>query len=171
MEVGCQNTSAVHHTQYYPSINHNHQHTTFETLFTSITPPLPSHHHKPPTMATMWTGIWPLLVQKQQSMDHKGKQQSYPSTSRMLWTCVAYLLVHKHESMDHNIGQTCWGGERLSTSKPVLNSIYIQQSIRGSSSTQCTSRQENMTVSNNQPINWTKISITYFIMCRLLIEY
>jgi hypothetical protein len=45
------------------------------------------------------------------------------------------------------IGQACWGGERLSTSKPVLNSIYIQQSIRGSSSTQCTSRQENMTVS------------------------
>jgi hypothetical protein len=52
MEVGCQNTSAVHHTQYYPSINHNHQHTTFETLFTRITPPPPSRHHKPPTMAT-----------------------------------------------------------------------------------------------------------------------
>ena len=45
MEVGCQNTSAVHHTQYYPSINQNHQHTTFETFFTSITPPTRHCHH------------------------------------------------------------------------------------------------------------------------------
>jgi hypothetical protein len=64
------------------------------------------------------------------------------------------------------IGQACWGGERLSTSKPVLNSIYIQQSIRGSSSTQCTSRQDNMTVSNNQPsIELKYVSLTLLCLC------